>query len=275
MTTGAAAVNRHEAAAQEEKMTVVGVVTDTGGEPLAGVSVMVPGTMNGVSSGADGDYSITVLKGQRLRFSFIGFETQEITVSRPRYDVVMETEAQSLDHVVVTGYSQVELRKSTGAVGVVTAEELKDNPLKRMDQLLQGKLAGVNVQMTSGRPGATATVRIRGTNTLTGNAEPLWVVDGVPLQKNIPTMDLTTSQIDAGDFDNIFISGINCPNTSNAFRCRSCFSFKTSISPRAFSTHSSPFFPRSSNRVTSSLTSLHCNKRSRFSTVILTLSRSS
>lgn len=213
--TCAIAVNRPDAAAQGEEITVVGVVTDTGGEPLAGVSVMVPGTMNGVSSGTDGDYSITVRKGQRLRFSFIGFETQEITVSRPRYDVVMETEAQSLDHVVVTGYSQVELRKSTGAVGVVTAEELKDNPLKRMDQLLQGKLAGVNVQMTSGRPGATATVRIRGTNTLTGNAEPLWVVDGVPLQKNIPTMDLTTSQIDAGDFDNIFISGIGNINPND------------------------------------------------------------
>lgn len=201
------------AMAQDDAITVIGTVTDVNGEPVAGASVMVPGTMNGVNTGKDGDYSITVRKGQTLRFSFIGFETRDIVISKARYDIVLNEEAQTLDHVVVTGYSQVELRKSTGAVGVITAEELKDNPLKNMDQLLQGKLAGVNVQMTSGRPGATAKVRIRGTNTLTGNAEPLWVVDGVPLQKNIPT--LNTSQIRSGDFDDIFATGVGSINPND------------------------------------------------------------
>lgn len=199
--------------AQDDEITVSGVVVDTEGEPVAGVSVMVPGTMNGVSTGADGEYSIVVQKGQTLRFSFIGFETQEVTVTKPRYDIELEQEAQSLDHVVVTGYSTVELRKSTGAVGVVSGEELKDNPLMKVDQLLQGKIAGVNVKMTSGRPGATATVRIRGTNTLTGNAEPLWVVDGVPLQKNVPSIN--TSQLQSGDFDNLFVTGIGSINPND------------------------------------------------------------
>lgn len=201
------------AEAQVSEITVVGVVSDANGEPIAGASVMVPGTQNGVNTGYEGDYSITVKKGQTLRFSFIGFETKDITVEKARYDIVLNEEAQTIDHVVVTGYSQVELRKSTGAVGVITAEELKDNPLKNMDQLLQGKLAGVNVQMTSGRPGTAAKVRIRGTNTLTGNAEPLWVVDGVPLQKNIPA--LNTSQIRSGDFDDIFATGIGSINPND------------------------------------------------------------
>lgn len=200
-------------AQNKESITVSGHVKDSSGEPLAGVSVMVPGTQTGICTGYDGDYSLQVTKGSTLRFSFIGFETVDIVALKDKYDVVLKEEASVLEHVVVTGYSQVELRKSTGAVGIVSAEELKDSPLKNMDQLLQGKLAGVNVQMSSGRPGAVAKVRIRGTNTITGNAEPLWVVDGVPLQKNVPTMN--NSQIKAGDFDNIFTTGIGNINPND------------------------------------------------------------
>ena len=208
-----AAVFSAGAYAQAVRITVSGVVTDTEGEPLPGVSVMIPGTMTGVSTGIDGDYSITVDIGSVLRFSSIGFESRDIKVDKARYDIVLEEEAMMMDQVVVTGYSQVELRKSTGAVGVVSAEELKGSPLKTVDQLLQGKLAGVNVQMTSGRPGASATVRIRGTNTITGNAEPLWVIDGVPMQKNTPQLNM--SQIQSGDFDNIFATGIGNINPND------------------------------------------------------------
>ena len=208
-----AAVFSAGAYAQAVRITVSGVVTDTEGEPLPGVSVMIPGTTTGVSTGIDGDYSITVDIGSVLRFSSIGFESRDIKVDKARYDIVLEEEAMMMDQVVVTGYSQVELRKSTGAVGVVSAEELKGSPLKTVDQLLQGKLAGVNVQMTSGRPGASASVRIRGTNTITGNAEPLWVIDGVPMQKNTPQLNM--SQIQSGDFDNIFATGIGNINPND------------------------------------------------------------
>lgn len=196
-----------------EIVHVVGVVTDMAGEPLAGVSVVVQGTQHGTSTDVDGQYSITVAKGAILSYSFIGFETKTVKVTKARYDIVLEEEAQTLDHVVVTGYSQVELRKSTGAVAVISGEDLKDNPLMSVDQLLQGKIAGVNVKMTSGRPGASATVRIRGTNTLTGNAEPLWVVDGVPLQKNVPR--LNSSQLESGDFDNLFMTGVGSINPND------------------------------------------------------------
>ena len=199
--------------AQDDKINVSGVVRDIDGLPMAGVSVMVPGTQNGVNTGYNGDYKLTVSRGETLRFSFIGFETVDIRVEKETYDVVMEISASQLEQVIVTGYSQVEVRKTTGAVAVVSGNELKDSPLKNVDQLLAGKLAGVDVKLTSGRPGAIAKVRIRGTNTITGNADPLWVVDGVPMQKNMPS--LNNSQIRSGDFDNIYATGIGTINPND------------------------------------------------------------
>ena len=196
-----------------QNMTVTGVVKDSDGIPLAGVSVMVPGTKTGTITGFDGDYKISVAKGKTLRFSFIGFQTVDKKVDKTVIDLVMEPEALQMETVVVTGYSSVELRKSTGAVAVLSSDKLKDNPLKTVDQLLQGQLAGVDVKATSGRPGAASKVRIRGTNTITGNAEPLWVIDGVPMQKNIPSMN--SSQIRSGDFDNIFATGVGSINPND------------------------------------------------------------
>ena len=196
-----------------QNMTITGVVKDSDGVPLAGVSVLVMGTKTGTTTGFDGDYKISVAKGKTLRFSFIGFETLDVKADKAKIDLTMNPEALTMETVVVTGYSSVELRKSTGAVAVVTSDKLKDNPLKSVDQLLQGQLAGVDVKITSGRPGAASKVRIRGTNTITGDAEPLWVIDGVPMQKNVPSMN--TSQIKSGDFDNIFATGIGSLNPND------------------------------------------------------------
>lgn len=196
-----------------EKISVHGVVKDSEGEPITGASVLEVGTKNGVVTGFEGDYKLEVSKGKIIRFSFLGFEDVDIVVEKDSYDVVLKEAATQLDQVVVTGYSNVELRKSTGAVSVMKMDDIKDSPLKNIDQMLQGQLAGVNVTATSGRPGEAAKVRIRGTNTITGNAEPLWVIDGVPLQKDVPTIN--SSQLKSGDFDNIFATGIGSINPSD------------------------------------------------------------
>lgn len=197
----------------DARMTVKGVVRDSDGAPIAGVSVHAIGTNNGVVTGYDGDYTIEIKKGQKLQFSFLGFETLEKEPASQTLDVTMQIASLMMEQVVVTGYSSVELRKSTGAVAVVNASELKGSPLKSVDQLLQGQMAGVDIKATSGRPGSSSKVRIRGTNTITGNAEPLWVIDGVPMQKSAPS--LNSSQIKSGDFDNIFATGIGGLNPND------------------------------------------------------------
>ena len=212
LLSGSVAAELH-AQGRKEKITVHGIVKDPAGEPITGASVLEVGTKNGVTTGFEGDYSLEVTKGRTIRVTFLGFEDVEIVVEKDKYDIIMYEAATQLDQVVVTGYSNVELRKSTGAVSVVKMEDIKDSPLKNIDQMLQGQLAGVNVTAASGRPGEAAKVRIRGTNTITGNAEPLWVIDGVPLQKDVP--GINSSQLKSGDFDNIFASGIGSINPSD------------------------------------------------------------
>lgn len=212
LLSGSVAAELH-AQGRKEKITVHGIVKDPTGEPITGASVLEVGTKNGVTTGFEGDYSLEVTKGRTIRVTFLGFEDVEIVVEKDKYDIIMYEAATQLDQVVVTGYSNVELRKSTGAVSVVKMEDIKDSPLKNIDQMLQGQLAGVNVTAASGRPGEAAKVRIRGTNTITGNAEPLWVIDGVPLQKDVP--EINSSQLKSGDFDNIFASGIGSINPSD------------------------------------------------------------
>lgn len=185
---------------------VSGTVTDTEGEPLIGATVKVKGAAKGVTTDINGRYTISAHRGQTLVFSYIGQNTKEARVRTSTLNVVLESSDVALDQVVVTGYSQTDIRKSTGSVAIVTAKDLVDSPLKNVDALLQGKLAGVSVQSTSGRPGESATVRVRGTSSITGNNEPLWVVDGVPIQKNMPTIG--SSLVRSGDFSTIYANGI-------------------------------------------------------------------
>ena len=112
-----------------------------------------------------------------------------------------------LDEVIVsTGYTQTTQKRTTGSVAVVGREVFENKVPTSIDQLLQGQVAGVSIVAKSGRPGESAKIRIRGTNTLTGDAEPLWVIDGVPLQRNIPSIE--KGRIKAGDFNDIFANGI-------------------------------------------------------------------
>lgn len=199
------------------KHPVWGTVKDTNGVPLVGVSVVVVGTHSGVNTDIKGTFRIIVTDGATLRFSYIGYEPQELKIKPDRvgYDITLKEQSTDIGQVVVTGFAKTEIRKSTGSVAVIEGKDLKTSPLEGVDKLLQGKLAGVSVQSVSGRPGEAVKIRIRGTSTITGNAEPLWVIDGVPMQKEVPTPPVSNTQIRSGDFSNIFATGIGGINPND------------------------------------------------------------
>lgn len=190
----------------QQKIRARGTVTAEDGEPLMGVSVRVRGTQNGAQTDLDGHFAIDCKVGDILDFSYIGFKSFSSKSTVKELIVTMEEDVKTMEQVVVNGYTQTDIRKATGSVGILTEKDLKDAPLANVDMLMQGKLAGVNVQAVSGRPGESAKVRIRGTSSITGNNEPLWVVDGVPIQKNLPPMG--SSYVRSGDFSTLYANGV-------------------------------------------------------------------
>lgn len=172
---------------------VKGKVTDDRGNPLPGVAVLVKGTSVGTATSNEGEYSIPVqeLKDAVLIFSFIGMKHQEVAVNnRTELNVKLVEESSSLDEVVVTGYQDIRRDRMTGSVTVITAKEIENNSFKSIDQILEGKIAGLYSYSTSGAPGTRSTIRIRGDNSISGNKEPLWVVDGLPLQGGVASINV-------------------------------------------------------------------------------------
>ena len=157
------------------------VKDDMSGEALIGVSVMVKETSKGTITDIDGNFSIEILKGQTLVFSYIGYKPQEIKISNQQLvKVSLKEDVETLDEVVVVGYGTMKRSDLTGSVVSVSSEEMKKSVTTSLDQALQGRAAGVQVTQNSGAPGGGISVSIRGTNSLNGN-EPLYVVDGVPI----------------------------------------------------------------------------------------------
>jgi iron complex outermembrane receptor protein len=165
-----------------QAQTVSGTVSDASG-PLPGASVLVKGTTNGTQTDFDGNYTLNnVGDDATLVFSYIGFKTFETAVNgRSTINVTLEEDAQALDEVVIIGYGSTTVKDATGSVAAVTSEDFNGGVISSPEQLIQGKTAGVNIQQTSGEPGAGIQVNIRGSNSVRGNNNPLFVVDGVPL----------------------------------------------------------------------------------------------
>ncbi|WP_109434159.1 MULTISPECIES: SusC/RagA family TonB-linked outer membrane protein [Aquimarina] len=164
------------------QITVSGVISDTGG-PIPGVNVLVRGTTNGAVSDFDGNYTLdNVAEDAILVFSFVGFKSQEINVNgQSTINITMEEDAAELEQVVVVGYGTVRKKDLTGAVATVKPEDFNQGVQTSPDQLIQGRVAGVQVTAASGEPGASNNIRIRGTSSIRGGNNPLIVVDGVPL----------------------------------------------------------------------------------------------
>lgn len=199
----AQAQEKHGASDVKVDVTVV----DADGNPLPGATLKGSDRSMGVVADVDGKASLWVTRGGTLSVTYLGMKPKTIKVKAPLSgNITLENDDHTLNQVVVTGYTQTDIRKTTGSVSSITGKELNDSPVKGIDMLMQGKLAGVNVQAVSGRPGESAKVRVRGISSITGNNEPLWVVDGVPIQKNIPAQG--SSYINSGDFSTLYANGV-------------------------------------------------------------------
>ncbi len=167
-------------------ITVAGQITDEQGHPLPGATVLEKGTSNGTVSDEDGKFTLTVDDEATLVVSFIGFLEVEIPVGgRSSISVILNESASALNEVVVTGYGRQVKRDITGAVATLSAAQIKDIPATSFENAIQGQLAGVQVSETSGEPGAGPTIRVRGIGSISAGNEPLYVVDGFPISKNV------------------------------------------------------------------------------------------
>ncbi|NDV60211.1 TonB-dependent receptor [Bacteroides sp. 519] len=165
-----------------QTITVKGVVTDTTyGDPVIGASVVQAGTNNnGTITDFDGNFSITVPSNATLKVSFIGYKPQEIAVNgKTTINVVLREDTEMLDEVVVVGYGQMKRSDLTGSVVSVNNEAISKSVPTSIDQVLQGRAAGVQLQANSGTPGASSSIRIRGINSLSLTNQPIFVIDGV------------------------------------------------------------------------------------------------
>ena len=157
-----------------------GMVVDTDGMPLPGVSIIVKDSAKGGSTDFEGNFSISNMQiGETLVFSYIGFATKEVQVANSNFiNVTLDEDTESLDEVVVIGYGTQKKSVVTGAISSVKAKDLENLPIERVEQALQGRVSGVVIAADAGQPGSSSTVRVRGITTL-GNNNPLWVIDGV------------------------------------------------------------------------------------------------
>lgn len=161
--------------------TIKGVVTDSKGEPMAGVTVRLKNSPRATATMSNGAYAIAVPEGRGvLEFSYIGFVTQAVPVNdRAVVNVQLVNEDKSMGEVVIIGYGEVARKDLTGSVSTVKSEAFENVPIVTIDQMLQGKAPGLQVTSISGQPGEGTTIRIRGGNSLSASNEPLYVVDGI------------------------------------------------------------------------------------------------
>lgn len=167
----------------QQQLSVSGVVTDANdGTPLVGVTVLVKGTTSGTVTDVNGKYSLNASQSSTLVFSYIGMEKQEIPAKNKTINVKLVSDSHVLDEVVAVGYGTMKKSDLSGASASLSEEKLKGSIITNLDQALQGRVAGVTSVETSGAPGSSVSIRVRGQSTINSNAEPLYVIDGVPIQ---------------------------------------------------------------------------------------------
>lgn len=172
-------------AAFSQNVQLQGVVVGQGNEPLPGVSVVVKGTTNGTITNNEGKFSINVPSNGILKFSYVGYNSQEVNVNGKDFlQIVMQENQKLLDEVVVVGYGVQKKSVVTAAISKVTSEELNEIKPSRIEDALKGKVSGVQITQSSGQPGSDSKVRIRGIGTV-NDSDPLYIVDGMPVDGGI------------------------------------------------------------------------------------------
>lgn len=163
-----------------QNITVTGTVQDEAGDPLIGATVQQKGSGNGIATDVDGHFKLSLPKNATLVVSYVGYTTQTVAVDgRTNLTIVLKEDSEVLDEVVVVGYGQMKRSDLTGSVTSVGEDAVKKSIATSVDQVLQGRAAGVQIQANSGTPGASTSIRIRGINSLNATNQPIFVIDGV------------------------------------------------------------------------------------------------
>ena len=206
-----------------QERTITGIVVDgtMGDDPLPGATVSILGGQNnkvthGTVTDYEGKFTLKVdAKDKSFSVRFMGFETQNVNIiaGKNDYKVVLKSDAKQINEVVVTGYQELDRRKLTSAVTTLKISDEKIGAVNNIDQALAGQIAGLSSITSTGAPGAPVKIRIRGTASINGTQEPLWVLDGIPMDgTDIPSME------DLKDIDNIYqtsIAGLNPSDIDN------------------------------------------------------------
>lgn len=170
----------------DDNIDITGTVSDQNGEPIPGATVIVEGSSVGTVTDMDGNFTLAVEVGSVIRISFIGYETQRVTVSnQSQLTITLKEDQSSLEEVVVIGYGTQRKSDITGAISSISSKDLAEIPASNVMEQAQGRLAGVDIVKSNGSPGAPMQIRIRGNRSITANNDPLFVIDGIPTSANI------------------------------------------------------------------------------------------
>ncbi|MDR1919495.1 MAG: TonB-dependent receptor plug domain-containing protein, partial [Tannerellaceae bacterium] len=165
---------------QQNTKTITGVVTDNKGETIIGANVVEKGTSNGTTTNINGRFTLNVSPGALLTVSYVGYLPQEVSVAnQTSLTIELREDSRALDEVVVIGYGSVKKSDLTGSVASVSSRSFRDQPITRVEDAIQGRMAGVDVQAISGAPGSEIKIRVRGASSINKSNDPLYVVDGI------------------------------------------------------------------------------------------------
>jgi TonB-linked SusC/RagA family outer membrane protein len=177
------------------KQTVTGTVTDQSNVPLPGVNVVVKGTNLGTQTDFDGNYTISASQGEVITFSYVGFTPKNVTVGAANIVNITLEEGESLQEVIVLGYTTRSVDEVTGSSVQINAADIESTPFVSAEQALQGKVAGLQISQSSGTPGSIQDIRIRGISSFASSNQPLYVINGVPVNNDDATGNANSSSL--------------------------------------------------------------------------------